>query len=516
MYLTPKTVLAGTMLASIGSVVYAAEKAPPPNVVFIYGDDVGFGDVSAYSVAGGDKKIHTPNIDKLASQGLLFTDGHCSSATCSPSRFSLLTGVWAFRYNVRILPPNAPLSIPTDILTLPKLFKKAGYSTGVIGKWHLGIGKKGKPVDWNGDVEDTPNDIGFDFSFLLPSTNDRVPCVYLLNRRVLNLDPKDPLYVMKAPKGHKSTVYPNGSKNPEAMTFYPSSQGHNNSIINGIGRIGYMWGGKSALWDDATMTETFVSEAKKYIIKNKKKPFFLYFASQCIHVPRVPAPRFRGKSGLGYRGDSMLEFDWATGEIVKTLKENGLMDNTIIIFSSDNGPVYNDGYKDGTVVRTSSKEVDNGHDGSGPYRGGKYQIYEGGTRVPLIITWKNHITPGVSHALVNQIDFFASFAKLLGIKLSADEAQDSRDTLDTFLGKDKAGLRYTIEHARMLALRMGEWKYIEAQKPNKRRKYQPKAKLFNLKTDIGERKNVIDANPEIAKDMKKTLEKFIKDGRMRK
>ena len=164
--------------------------------------------------------------------------------------------------------------------------------------------KKGTPVDWNSEVKPGPLEVGFNYSFLLPSTNDRVPCVYVENYKVVNLDPNDPLYVGKAPEGHKSTVYPDGKKDRSAMTYYQSTHGHNNSVINGIGRIGYMWGGKSALWNDETMSDEFVIQAKKYMRKAAKgdKPFFLYFSSQSIHVPRAPHPRFHGKTKLGFRG----------------------------------------------------------------------------------------------------------------------------------------------------------------------------------------------------------------------
>jgi len=333
-----------------------------PNVVVIYADDLGYGDVSCY----GAELVQTPNIDKLATEGLRFTDGHCSAATCTPSRYSMLTGIHGFRDGVRILPPNAPLSISTEILTLPKLFKKAGYATGVVGKWHLGIGEKKTPVNWNGVVKPGPLEIGFDSSFLLPSTNDRVPCVYLDGHHVVNLDPKDPLYVGKSAKKvarKGSTQYPDGAKNRKEMTYYQSTHGHANSIINGIGRIGYMSGGKAALWDDETMADVFVEQAKKYIADHKDEPFFLYFASQDIHVPRAPHPRFQGKTKLGFRGDAIVQFDWTTGEIMKALEEHGLTENTIVIFSSDNGPVYDDGYDDGTTVKKSAKESDHGHDG---------------------------------------------------------------------------------------------------------------------------------------------------------
>ena len=501
----------GAALAASVSLGFAAEMAKP-NVVIIYGDDVGFGDVGVY----GSEMIPTPNIDRLAAEGLRFTDGHCAAATCSPSRFSLLTGLHGFRHGVSVLPPNAPLSIPTDILTLPKLFQQAGYHTGVVGKWHLGIGEKGVETDWNGDVKPGPLEIGFKSSFLLPSTNDRVPCVYLDGHRVVNLDPADPLYVGKKEyvAGKGNTQYPDAKTDPAAMTYYKSSRGHNSSVINGIGRIGYMSGGKAALWDDETMADVFVEQAKKYIAENKDKPFFLYFASQDIHVPRAPHPRFQGKTELGYRGDAMVQFDWSTGEIMKTLEEHGLTDNTIVIFSSDNGPVYDDGYDDGTDGRSAPS--DRGHDGSGIYRGGKYQIYEGGTRVPFIVRWPARIKPGVSDALVNQVDFVASFAKLLDIKLPEEEARDSRDSLAALLGEDLTGLPFMIEEAgrSKKALRRGAWKYMTSIS-NKNKKKSGKSELYNLDTDPAEENNIIAEHPETAESMGAQLKKLVEGGRVR-
>lgn len=478
-----------------------ADASEKPNIVIIYGDDVGYGDLGAY----GAKLIPTPNLDQLAKQSLRFTDGHCSAATCTPSRFSMLTGIHGFRHGVRVLAPNAPMKIKPEMFTLPQMLKKAGYETAVIGKWHLGIGDGQTPVDWNGDVKPGPLEIGFDYSFLLPSTNDRVPCVYLDGHRVLNLDPKDPLFVGKKPEGFTGTVYPDGKKDRSAMTYYPSSHGHNNSVINGIGRIGYQWGGKAALWNDETMADVFVDKAKAYLASRKKdQPFFLYFASQDIHVPRTPHPRFKGKSKLSYRGDAMVQFDWASGEIIKTLEKHGLSENTIVIFSSDNGPVYDDGYEDGTTVLTSSKETDRGHDGSGIYRGGKYQIYEGGTRVPFMIKWPAKIQPGTSPAMVSQIDFMASFAALVGVELKDDQGIDSRNMLPALLGEDKKGLPYMIEEARILALRQGPWKYIQGRKT---KNGQNKGQLYNLESDPGEQNNIIDQHAERAKQMKEQLEK---------
>jgi arylsulfatase A len=476
---------------------------PTPNVVLIYGDDIGYGDLGCY----GASKIPTPNLDRLAAEGLRFTDGHCTAATCTPSRFSLLTGIHGFRHGIRVLPPDAPLTITAAMPTLPQLFAAKGYDTAVVGKWHLGLGAKGEPVDWNGDVKPGPLELGFGYSFLLPSTNDRVPCVYLEGHRVVGLDAADPLFVGSRPTGFTGTVYPDGKQDRASMTYYRSTVGHDSSVINGIGRIGYMWGGKSALWNDETMADVFVERAVAWLAaRPKHQPFFLFFSSQDIHVPRAPHPRFRGKSELGYRGDAMVQLDWATGEILAALDAQGLADDTIVIFSSDNGPVYDDGYEDGTTVPTSTRETDRGHDGSGVWRGGKYQIYEGGTRVPFLLRWPGRVEPGVSDALVNQIDLFASFAALLGTELRPDQGIDSRNTLPVLLGEQAVGLPFMIEEAGTLALREGNWKFIAE-------KGKQAEQLFDLATDPGEQRDVAAQHAERTAAMRKKLAALVQDER---
>ena len=486
-----------------------AEATRSPNVILIYGDDVGYGDVGAY----GAELIPTPNLDRMAAEGLRFTDAHCAAATCTPSRYSLLTGEMAFRKKgTGVLPGDANMAIDPEQFTLGDLFQKAGYRTGVIGKWHLGLGAG--PIDWNGVVQPGPRDIGFDYAFLLPATNDRVPCVFLENGRVVNLDPHDPISVSyKKPVDDSApgTAYPDGKLNPEAMTYYPSTHGHNNSVINGIGRIGYMKGGRQALWDDEAMADVFVEKARAFIEKNREQPFFLYFCSQDIHVPRAPNPRFRGKSKLTYRGDAMVQLDWAAGEILKAVARWGLDKDTIVIFSSDNGPAYDDGYKDGTTVRTSTEEVDRGHDGSGIYRGGKYQIYEGGTRVPLIVRWPGAIRPGVSEALVTQVDLLASFAGMLKQEIPDGAAPDSRNCLGAFLGEDAQGSPVILEQASRLAIRKGPWKYIEAAAARRKRGNRP-AELYHVETDVGEQNNVIAEHPDAARQLATLLETYRRQG----
>lgn len=508
-------VLAVTILSGVGLVLGKEPVASKPNVIIIYGDDVGYADLGCY----GAEKIPTPNLDKMAAEGMRFTDAHCAAATCTPSRYSLLTGEMAFRKpGTGILPGNAAMAVKPDQFTIADTFQAAGYTTGVIGKWHLGLGDGETPIDWNGDIKPGPLEIGFDYCFMLPATNDRVPCVYLENHRIVGLDPKDPLSVTY--KGRISddvagTKYPDGRDDPEAMTYYKSTHGHNMSVINGVGRIGVMKGGKSALWNDEEMADKLVEKASAFIEKNKEEPFFLYFASQDIHVPRTPHPRFRGKSDLSYRGDAMVQLDWTTGAILEALKKSGVDENTIVIFSSDNGPVYDDGYDDGTQVKKSSKEVDRGHDGSGPYRGGKYQLYEGGTRVPLIVRWPAGITPGVSEALVSQVDLLKSFASHLEVELPVGQAIDSRDYFSTFVGEEREGASVILEQARPVAIRKGPWKFFNGWSGHQfgqPKNFKSKPTLVNVETDKMENHNLVKEKPKLAAELAELLKKYQKQG----
>ncbi|MDP0489978.1 MAG: arylsulfatase [Verrucomicrobiota bacterium JB023] len=473
-----------------------------PNVIIIYGDDVGYADLGCY----GAEKIPTPNLDRLAAEGVRFTDAHCSAATCTPSRYSLLTGEMAFRKKgTGILAGNAKMAISPKQLTLADVFKSAGYRTGVIGKWHLGLGDG--HIDWNGKIEPGPRELGFDYNFIMAATNDRVPCVYLEGDEIVNLDPEDPItvsYGKRIPDSVPGTKYPDGRDNPEAMTYYKNTHGHNHTVINGVGRIGMMKGGKSALWDDETMTDVFIEKTRSFIDEHQDEPFFLFFSSQNIHVPRMPSPRFRGMSELSYRGDAMVELDWVVGEIVKMLQDADIDENTVILFSSDNGPVYDDGYDDGTTVKTSKQEVDRGHDGSGPYSGGKYQIYEGGSRVPLIVRWPNHVEPGVSDALISQVDLLASVASWFDVEIPAGQARDSRDYGEAFVGKDKKGATIILEQAGNVALRQGPWKYFEYD--------NGKRFLFNLNDDVGEKENLVETRAKKAGELAELLNRYREEG----
>ena len=476
----------------------ANARGDKPNVVIILADDLGFGDLGCY----GATKIPTPNVDRLAREGLRFRDAHSTSATCTPARYALLTGEYPWRKKgTGVLPGNAGLIIEPSRTTVASVLQRAGYRTGVVGKWHLGLGGKGGP-DWNGEIKPGPREIGFDYSFIMAATGDRVPCVYLENQRVVGLDPKDPIEVSYAePVG----TDPTGKDHPELLKMRPS-HGHDQTIINGISRIGYMSGGKAARWVDEDMADTFTRKAVGFIEQNKARPFFLYFATHDPHVPRVPHPRFVGKSGCGVRGDVIVEFDWCAGEILNTLERLNLNKNTLVILSSDNGPVVDDGYRDGAV-----KDL-NGHRPAGPLRGGKYSIFEGGTRVPFIARWPQRIKPGVSDSLVCHIDFLASFAALTGQKQTAEEGPDSRDVLPALLGEAKQGREQLVEHAGVLALRDGSWKYIEpgagprrAAATNTELGNEPAGQLYQLADDLGETNNVIQAQAERGRELLELL-----------
>jgi arylsulfatase A-like enzyme len=431
-----------------------AQKPSRPNVIVIIADDLGYGDVSAYKKG----TLKTAHIDKLANGGLRFTNGYATSSTCTPSRFALLTGTYPWRNErAKILPGDAPMLIDTASTTLADMFKNQGYNTGVVGKWHLGLG--GGNVNWNKDISETPNDLGFDYSYIMAATNDRVPTVYVENRRVKNLQSNDSLFVNYA---KNFDGVPTAISNPELMTKQKWHHGHNNSVHNGIPRIGFMKGGKSALWTDEDMADEFLGKTLGFIDNNlpkkTKKPFFLYYALHQPHVPRVPNPRFAGKSGLGVRGDAVLEADWCVGELMAKLKKEGLLNNTLIIFSSDNGPVLNDGYYDEAVEKTGN------HDPFGGLRGGKYSLFEAGTKVPFLAYWKGTIKPKVSDAMVCQVDFMASFAALIQTE---NKATDSKNTLDAFLGKSEKGRsELVVEAMGRLAFRQGDYAFIPPYKGN--------------------------------------------------
>ncbi|MXZ08205.1 MAG: arylsulfatase [Gemmatimonadetes bacterium] len=468
-----------------------------PNIVVMYADDLGFGDVSCY----GATALDTPNIDRLASEGVIFYQGYATAATCTPSRYSLLTGSYSWRNErAHILPGDAPLIIDPGTATLPAVLKEAGYTTGVVGKWHLGIGEGNQ--NWNEPLPLTPLDIGFDYSYIMAATNDRVPCVYLDGRDVVGLDPSDPIEV-EYDKNKPFPDLPTGKDNPELlkMMFH---HGHDMSIVNGVSRIGYMRGGEAALWVDEDMADVFLDKAVSFVETNKDNPFFLYYAFHQPHVPRLPHPRFVESTGLGPRGDAIAEMDWCVGEMLDALDRCGLKEDTIVVFSSDNGPVLNDGYYDEAV------ELCGDHRPAGPLRGGKYSMYDGGTRVPFIVSWPGNVETGESDALVSQVDFLASFAALAGVSLDADAGPDSVDVLDALLGQsDEGRAEIVLEGIQAKTiLRQGDWVFIPPhQGPpvntnvNIETGNSPVPQLYYLADDIGQIENVASVYPDVAERM---------------
>jgi len=478
-----------------------------PNIVIFYIDDLGYGDVGSYGAIG----VETPSIDSLANQGVRFTDAHSSAATCTPSRYSLLTGEHGFRNNAAILPGDAPALIKPGKATLPSMLKKAGYQTAVVGKWHLGLGNGN--VDWNGDVSPGPLDIGFDYSFLLPATGDRVPTVYLENTRVVNLDKNDPITVSY--KGKVGTR-PTRLERPDLARVVADEQ-HSETIINGVSRIGTMAGGESALWVDEDFPDVFTDKAIDFIRANKTKPFFLFHSYHDIHVPRLPNPRFKGKSKMGPRGDAIVQMDWMVGKVVNELEQLGLSENTLIIFTSDNGPVLTDGYDDRAI------ELLGEHKPWGPFRGGKYSAFEAGTRMPTIVTWPGNTQNGVSDVLISQMDIYASLAKLVGVSLQKGEAKDSEEHLLALLGKKAIARDELVEESVATnSLRFNQWKYIAPVKNNNVASFlahknieggfSKTPQLYDLSKDINEQNNLAGDNPKLVEKLQLRLTEIVSSG----
>jgi len=412
-----------------------------PNVVFIMADDLGYGDVGCY----GATLIKTPHIDALANAGVSFTDAHTPAAWCTPTRYGLLTG--NYPPQMHTFPPSARLIIPTNRMTLPSMFKTAGYKTGCIGKWHLGFGGKDGP-DWNGELKPGPLEVGFDYYFGVPTCNNWPPFVYVENHEVYEREPGE---VITIPKRGANRLY-------AGATDSTSKRKAEDIALN------------------------LTAKAVQFIKTNAEESFFLYFAPCNPHHPHTPNRRFAGRSEAGVYGDFIAELDWSVGEVMKVLKELNLLDNTLVVFTSDNGPETQDRLH---YMGPRVKE----HRSAGILRGQKNDQYEGGHRVPFIASWPGRIKPNTkSNALLCLTDMLATYASVIGVQLPNNAGKDSFNLLPVLEGvHDGHPIRNTLKHHKG-AFRMNNWKLY-------------KKELYDLDMDISEENNLYDKHPDIVKNI---------------
>ncbi len=493
--LQPKSIAPALLLIPALAANGAPRQNDKPNVLLIYADDLGYGDLECY----GAKGVRTPAVNRLAAEGTRFTNAYATAATSTPSRYSLLTGRYAWRDpGTDVAPGNAAMIIKPGQYTMADMFRSAGYATAALGKWHLGLGSETGTQDWNAPLPEALGDLGFDYSYIMAATADRVPCVFIENGQVANWDPDAPIEV-----SYKENFpgEPTGRDNPELLYNLRPSHGHDQAIVNGISRIGYMKGGGKALWKDEDIADSIIAHAVGFIKDHADEPFFMYLATNDVHVPRFPHPRHRGKSSMGLRGDAIAQFDATVETVLNLIDSLGLADNTIVMLSSDNGPVVDDGYAD------RAEELLGEHSPTGGLRGGKYSCFEGGTRVPFIVRWPGKVEAGAtSEALLSQVDLLASFASLVDARVPVGAANDSRPMLQAFLGSDPQGAPFVLEQAnnKALSVRTPRWKYIEPSKgkpmipwgPKIETGYKLQPQLFDMATEAGrlEREDVASAN----------------------
>lgn len=506
----PVSVLWLLLLAT--STTFADE--PTPNVVLIYVDDLGYGDLGCY----GATKVQTPNIDRLAAEGRRFTDAHSASAVCTPSRYGLLTGQYPVRANGGAgtwgpLPTTSELIIDTNTVTIGKVFQNKGYATACLGKWHLGF-KQGEN-DWQVPLRPGPQDVGFDHYFGVPLVNSGSPFVYVEDDTIVGHDPSDPLVLGGKP------ISPTPTFPPEASRKSPNRFG------------GALEAHK--IYDDEKTGTLLTEKATTWIEEQKDQPFFLYFSTTNIHHPFTPAPRFKGTSECGLYGDFIHELDWMVGEILDCLEHHGLSDNTLVIFTSDNGAMLN---------RAGRDAVQAGHKINGDLLGFKFGVWEGGHRVPFIAKWPGQIEAGtVSAQLISQVDMLATFMALTNQDIEALEEKDSINMLPALLDDPAEPLRTELllapRQPRNLAIRKGKWVYIGARgsggfngsRPRDHawggppaaqfagsinsdivngriRNDAPPAQLYDLEADPAQTNNVYRENPEVAKQMEALLNSY--------
>lgn len=459
-------------------VAFAGMVVAKPNIVLFMADDFGSGCINAYGAP--EKLVQTPHLNRLAESGMRFTNANTPASVCSPTRYALLTGRYAWRGSLPFGVVNVfdPLVVETDRMTLPKYLKGVGYSTAQIGKWHLGYGDR-TPAVFTEKLSPGPNDIGFDYHFGLPQNLDDMLRVWIENDGVYGLRSK------------KTSAY--------AKCFY----------------------GKPYLGFDAPQrnreeaSEFLTERAVQWLERQEKdKPFFLYFASPATHHPIVPSERMRGKSGCGAYGDFIQDVDWSFGQLIQTLEKMGVMDNTIIMFTADNGSDI-----PGDETRPEGQAVTAGLSPNSIYRGDKHTIYEGGGRVPLMVRWDGKVKPGlVSDRMVSIADIFATAADMVNGRLvSVPDAEDSSSFALTLLGKKQEPRNPMVgtNAAGIQSIRSGDWKYTDGIFPDaapdhlrKAFRKEAVATLYNLEKDPSEEENVIDEYPEMAQQLQTILDSY--------
>jgi arylsulfatase A len=466
---------AGLLLLATGPAV-AADR---PNVVLILADDFGYGSAACYGGTGLD----TPHLDRLAKEGRRFTQGYANGSVCSPTRYGLLTGRYYWRTRVkdgRVLTHGEPLHIETDRLTLASLCKSRGYRTAAFGKWHLGMGPAGGRItDWSGEIKPGPLEVGFDHFFGMAGNPWGGPHSFIQDRAVTGRVPGQPVTV----RGNRDDATTVGIEKP---------------------------------WDYHRITEVLTQKAVGWLEQNHKEPFFLYFAHTAVHRPIAPNPAFEGKSRFGTYGDFIHELDGSVGQVLATLDRLKVADNTLVIFTSDNGGVIAPTPEHAAAQKAGLKV-------NGPLRGKKHDIWEGGFRVPFLARWPGKVPAGtVSDQVVCATDVLATLAGVLGVGLKPGQAEDSFDARGAFLG---AGPGKPVRDHVILqsadaiyAIRAGDWKLVEREGPppaaprNKKAAAKAAAKkadgrdeLFDLAKDPGETTDVAAANPEVVARLRKLL-----------
>ena len=475
-------------------------KNSKPNIIYILADDLGIGDLSIYNE---NSKIQTPNLDKMGAEGMKFTDAHTSSSVCTPTRYGILTGRYNWRTPLKefVTWGNSPMLIKDDRTTVAKMLREQGYKTASIGKWHLGLnwtmkdgakefknfsGVKDRydfnKIDYSRPLKKGALNLGFDYSFLLAASLNMPPFVYLENDKVV----KEPTSISISKK----------TENPYAFWI------------------------KGAISEDFKHEEVFpvfVDKAISYINTNanRDKPFFLYLPLAAPHNPIMPIDPWKGKSNINPYADFVLMIDDLMGEIFKTVKEQGIEDNTLIIFTSDNGCSTNANFP---VLKAK------GHNPNYIYSGSKGSYLEGGHRVPFLVKWPQKIKPNtVNHEIICTTDFMATCADFVNYKLKNDEAEDSFSLMPLFTQNKKFKRKVTVHHSKtgIFAIRKGDWKLIvspnsgvtAAGKPEELEEILPENILYNLKIDIEEKINLAKKHPKKVKELKRLLIKQIIEGR---